>query len=426
MSSILLVGAGSSSSGGDESSPLAITSNGGGPTASIDYNEGITTAITTVVATGGVTPRVFSITGGADAAFFDIDPSTGVLIPLAAFDYEDPDDDGTNNSYVVEVTVTDDVAATDSQTITANVQNVEEPTIFTLTISDLENFVNGANSQLLRFDVDPAGNPATTSALNLWNGPGELKDSGSLAMDLVAVFSGALGGAIIAVDNQSTGGDYIFELAIPEVSEVTSLTLNTGASQLFPVITLTEAVVQDGINGVQEQVSITADDLLLGMGDTTSDNNGNSVTVDASNVYSGSAAGSGWTAGAPSGNTVVFTKDVAGEAVTSKASGNGTVVVTTAGAGRVEIHTITPTPIPPTGGEYKPGGAGSSVLYNADAAAIAAAVSTSFGSTGCTADQPLSSGVVALGTLAFENVSDVALAPVNVSLTAPAISVGIA
>jgi hypothetical protein len=54
-----------------------ITSNGGGPTASVHVNVGLT-AVTTVTATG--TPLIiFTISGGADQALFTINANTGVL-----------------------------------------------------------------------------------------------------------------------------------------------------------------------------------------------------------------------------------------------------------------------------------------------------------------------------------------------------------
>ena len=49
----------------------------------------------------------YSISGGADAAQFAINASTGALSFLAAPDYETPTDAGANNVYDVTVQVTD-------------------------------------------------------------------------------------------------------------------------------------------------------------------------------------------------------------------------------------------------------------------------------------------------------------------------------
>jgi hypothetical protein len=110
-----------------------ITSNGGGATASTSVNEN-STAVTTVTATDGDTGDTlsFSISGGADAALFSINSSTGALVFASAPDYESPADSGTDNVYDVQVTVTDDGSGTlsDTQTINITVSNLNEtPTI---------------------------------------------------------------------------------------------------------------------------------------------------------------------------------------------------------------------------------------------------------------------------------------------------------
>ena len=70
-----------------------ITSDGGGATASVNVAENAT-AVTTVTATDADLPArtlTYSIVGGADAAKFTIDSSTGALSFVAAPDYEHPD-----------------------------------------------------------------------------------------------------------------------------------------------------------------------------------------------------------------------------------------------------------------------------------------------------------------------------------------------
>lgn len=86
-----------------------ITSNGGGPTATIGVSAPLT-PVTTVTATGGA-PIAFTKTGGANQALFDLDSVTGVLVFHAA---------SLAGSYVVIVTATNSWG-TDSQTITVNV-----------------------------------------------------------------------------------------------------------------------------------------------------------------------------------------------------------------------------------------------------------------------------------------------------------------
>ncbi|WP_420467210.1 cadherin domain-containing protein [Panacagrimonas sp.] len=103
-----------------------ITSNGGGSSAALNVAEN-TTAVTTVVATDvdEDSTLTYSISGGADREFFTINASSGVLRFIAAPDFENRQDSGTNNTYVVQVTVSDG-DLTDMQTITVTVTNVAE------------------------------------------------------------------------------------------------------------------------------------------------------------------------------------------------------------------------------------------------------------------------------------------------------------
>src|SRR6185295_9582464 len=105
-----------------------ITSDGGGASAALSVAEN-TTAVTTVAATDvdiGTT-LTYSIIGGADAARFTIDSSTGALSFVAPPDFETPTDVGSNNVYNV-VVQTSDGTLTDSQaiavTVTATNDNV--------------------------------------------------------------------------------------------------------------------------------------------------------------------------------------------------------------------------------------------------------------------------------------------------------------
>ncbi|HEX6706807.1 MAG TPA: cadherin domain-containing protein [Albitalea sp.] len=110
----------------DEFAPV-ITSNGGGATASVSVAENAT-AVTTVTATDADLPPptfVYSIAGGADAARFTINASTGALAFVTAPDFEAPVDVGANNVYDVTVQVSDGTL-TDTQAIAVTVTNVAE------------------------------------------------------------------------------------------------------------------------------------------------------------------------------------------------------------------------------------------------------------------------------------------------------------
>ena len=105
----------------------AITSNGGGATASIGVAEN-TTAITTVTATDADLPAqmlTYSISGGADAAKFTVNASTGALSFVTAPNFEAPTDAGADNVYDVIVQASDG-SLTDTQAIAVTVTPVND------------------------------------------------------------------------------------------------------------------------------------------------------------------------------------------------------------------------------------------------------------------------------------------------------------
>ena len=103
-----------------------ITSNLGGATAATTINEN-TTAVTTVTATDVDAGSVlnYTLAGGADAARFALNATTGALSFIAAPDFEIPSDSGANNIYDVIVQVSDGTL-TDTQAIAVTVNNVAE------------------------------------------------------------------------------------------------------------------------------------------------------------------------------------------------------------------------------------------------------------------------------------------------------------
>lgn len=124
-----------------------ITSNGGTATATINVAEN-STAVTTVTSTDGDNPALsqtatYSIIGGADAAKFTINSSTGVLEFITAPDFELPSDADGNNVYVVEVKVMDN----------GSIPKFSTQTIL-VTITDVADLIS----------IKPYAKPATTSA----------------------------------------------------------------------------------------------------------------------------------------------------------------------------------------------------------------------------------------------------------------------
>ena len=98
--------------------------------ATFDAAENQTAAGTVVAADDDSDDEItgYAITGGADEAFFSIGATSGVLTFDAAPNYEDAEDQGNNNTYVVEVTATSGTGTrimTADQTITVTVTDVD-------------------------------------------------------------------------------------------------------------------------------------------------------------------------------------------------------------------------------------------------------------------------------------------------------------
>jgi serralysin len=107
-----------------------ITSNGAGATAGVTASEN-SNSVTTVTSTDPEnTARIYSIIGGADAAKFTINATTGVLSFVAAPNFESPTDAGANNVYDVIVRASDG-SLVDSQALAIQVANVDETVAIT-------------------------------------------------------------------------------------------------------------------------------------------------------------------------------------------------------------------------------------------------------------------------------------------------------
>jgi Ca2+-binding RTX toxin-like protein len=101
----------------------AISSNGGGPTATVEVLEN-TTHVTNVTATDADIAELIalSISGGEDASLFQI--VNRELSFIAAPDFEALPDDGVTSGYQVTVQALDDAGNVDTQEITVTVTNV--------------------------------------------------------------------------------------------------------------------------------------------------------------------------------------------------------------------------------------------------------------------------------------------------------------
>ncbi|MFZ1763582.1 MAG: cadherin-like domain-containing protein, partial [Nitrospira sp.] len=150
-----------------------ITSNGGGATALINIAENAT-AVTRVTASDADTRQTlaYSIVGGADAAKFTINSSTGALSFVSAPNYEAPTDSGGNNVYDVTVQVSDGSGGVDSQAISVTVTAVNErPTDLSLSANTVaEHAANGTVVGTVTGSDPDAGDTKSYSLTNTAGG----------------------------------------------------------------------------------------------------------------------------------------------------------------------------------------------------------------------------------------------------------------
>jgi hypothetical protein len=104
---------------------VAITSGGGGANAAVTVGENGLAVTSVVAADPDGRPVTYAIAGGADAARFTINASTGALTFVSAPNFEAPADAGGNNVYDVVVSASDG-ASTDTQALAVTVGNVNE------------------------------------------------------------------------------------------------------------------------------------------------------------------------------------------------------------------------------------------------------------------------------------------------------------
>jgi VCBS repeat-containing protein len=73
-------------------------------TRAVNVGENQTTVTTVMAMDADMEPLTYTITGGADEEFFNLDPMTGALTFILPPDFEMPQDTGANNGYVVPST----------------------------------------------------------------------------------------------------------------------------------------------------------------------------------------------------------------------------------------------------------------------------------------------------------------------------------
>ncbi|MCB1507598.1 MAG: tandem-95 repeat protein, partial [Hyphomicrobiaceae bacterium] len=221
-----------------------ITSNGGLTTAALSVAEN-TTAVTTVAATDPEgTALTYAITGGADAALFDIDPGTGVLTFKSAPDFENAADDGGNNVYDVIVEASDGLL-TDTQTLAITVTDVPEaPTASNDAFStDEDTPLVLTAAQITGNDINPPGAQPLqiTGVGNAVNGTVALNGS-TVTFTPNADFNGAAS-FTYTIDNGAGTDTATVDITVDPVNDA-------------PVITVPVAT-NGGLNGAATTLPVT-------------------------------------------------------------------------------------------------------------------------------------------------------------------------
>jgi hypothetical protein len=208
-----------------------ITSNGGGVNTSVSVAEN-TTAVTTVIATDADAGStiVYSINGGADAAKFSINSTTGVLTFTPAADFENPTDADGNNSYIVIVRAGDGIN-NDDQVIVVAVTNANDnnPVITS----------NGGGANALVSIMENTANVATVTATDA--------DAGS------TITYNIVGGADAAKFNINTTTGTLSFIATPDFESPADANADNG------YIVIVRA--SDGVNDDDQVITITVSNI---------------------------------------------------------------------------------------------------------------------------------------------------------------------
>ena len=183
----------------------------------------------------------FSLTNSADASFFTLDPTSGVLAFVSTPDFESPQDSDADNTYELELSVAD-VSHTTTQEITITVTNVDEAPSFAAATVDLPINENTSGSIYTAAATDPEQATLTYSASGTDAGLFDLDSaSGELTFKQSPNFEKPL-------DSDSNN---VYQLDI---------TATDGANQASQSITVTVADVNEAPTFASASVNIDTDE----------------------------------------------------------------------------------------------------------------------------------------------------------------------
>lgn len=313
------------------------------------------------------------------------------------------------------------------------------PTVFTLVLDDLLTRHYPGTDQ--RFKLSLTSPTAGDSDWIEIDDNATIHSASVIAADMqtkLRAVAGYAGKVSVSGASSEAGDKYTFTVSFDGSLIGVGFEFN-GASQFYPTITLTESVTQQGVTEVVGvQAVYTLDCTQANGGDenpeTVSFVGGGTVTYDDNDSLINAVDNPpGWdlTAGGVGNPFVTFTHSGTGVFTLAIASqtedGIYSLTQDVAGVdavtGQPEIHTITPTPVNPTNGTWKPASDVLAVNFNDAAATIETALAgTVNGFGGATVSGTLDSGPVTVTGVANADLSDTALSPVNVDLTAPEIT----
>ncbi len=252
-----------------------ITSNGGGDTATVSISEN-TTAVTPVTATDpdASTTLSYSISGGVDGAFFDINSATGALSFKTPPDFEAPADAGVNNVYDVVVQASDGTAFSEQ--------------IVRVSITDRNEIVGTEGADVLTAGPDSTDLLGLDGNDTLVGGTGNDTLNGGAGSDIL---TGGAGRDTFIVD---AGSDSITDFGngndVLTVAAAAAASLTLGADW-----TAVAADIENngsiGINANGYNVDLSA--ITTGSGFSLSNNNSVAVTLAGSARNDGISGGSG-------------------------------------------------------------------------------------------------------------------------------------
>ena len=186
----------------------------------------------------------YAITGGADQAFFS-SVTNGLLTFDAAPNYEDAKDQGTNNTYVVDVTATSGTGTrvkTATQTITVTVTNVDEDQSGTVTIDDTTPMVDDELTASTASVADPDGLPDPFAPTWKWyrtpDGGSETEITGETSATYTVVATD-LGATLTAKARWTDNGGFANTLSSAPTSAV-------AAASALPTLSIGNASATEG------------------------------------------------------------------------------------------------------------------------------------------------------------------------------------